>query len=79
MWRKTVEATTLDSVLEASQRLSLTDQLRLIGLLSEKLRDKLDAQEPQIDLLSQAGLGADLWQEIDVDTYIEQERASWDN
>ena len=74
-----METTTLNNVLEASQQLSAADQLRLIGLLSEQLRGKLDAQEPQIDLLSQAGLGADLWQEIDVDTYIEQERASWDN
>ena len=73
-----METTTLDNVLEVSQQLSPADQLRLIGLLSEQLRDKLDVQEPPIDLLSQAGLGADLWQEIDVDAYIEQERASWD-
>jgi hypothetical protein len=74
-----METTTLDHVLAASQQLSPADQLRLIGLLSEQLRDKLDAQAPAIDLLSQAGLGAELWQEIDVDAYIEQERASWDN
>jgi hypothetical protein len=74
-----METTNLENVLHASQRLSPADQLRLIGLLSEQLRSKLDAQEPPIDLLSQAGLGADVWQEIDVDAYIEQERTSWDN
>ncbi len=74
-----METTNLEKVLHTSQQLSPADQLRLIGLLSEQLRGKLDAQEPAIDLLLQAGLGAALWQEIDVDAYIERERASWDD
>ena len=34
----TSEMTTLDQALRVSERLSLADQLRLIGLLSERLR-----------------------------------------
>jgi hypothetical protein len=33
-------------------------------------------QEPKLSDF--AGLGADLWEQIDVDEYIEEERNSWD-
>ncbi len=69
----------IDEVLCISQRLSLTDQLSLISLLSEQVRRELDRDGEAVDMLSLAGLGAELWREVDVDTYLEQERASWDN
>ena len=69
----------IDEVLGISQQLSLTDQLSLISLLSEQVRRELDRDGEAVDMLSLAGLGAELWREVDVDTYLEQERASWDN
>jgi len=71
------ETTTLDEALRVSEALPLTDQLRLIGLLSERVRRELDPHNEPVDMLSLAGLGAELWQEIDTDVYLEQERASW--
>jgi len=62
-----------------SEQLSLADQLRLISLLSERLRSEMGQEENPKDMLSLTGLGAELWQEIDVDTYLEQERTSWEN
>jgi hypothetical protein len=75
----TSEMIILDQVLDISDQLSLADQLRLISLLSERLRSKVGQEDDQIDMLSLTGLGAELWREIDVDTYLEQERASWEN
>jgi hypothetical protein len=75
----TSETITLDQVLGISGRLSPVDQLRLIGLLSERLRHSMDQSDRPVDMLSLAGLGAELWQAIDVDAYLEQERASWEN
>jgi len=72
----TTGKTTLDEAVRISERLSPTDQLRLIGLLSERLRHELDRDNEPVDMLSLAGLGAEIWQEIDVDAYLEQERAS---
>ena len=73
------KTTTLDEVLGISEQLSPTDQLRLISLLSERLRSEMDPKDDPVDMLSLVGLGAELWQEIDVDAYLEQERASWEN
>jgi hypothetical protein len=70
---------TLDEVLYASEQLSLADQLRLIGLLSERLRSEVNQDDGPVDMLSLAGLGAELWQAIDVAAYLEQERASWES
>jgi len=73
----TTQKVTLNEALRASEQLPLADQLRLIGLLSERLRRALDRAGDQVDMLSLAGLGAELWQEIDVAAYLEQERSSW--
>ena len=69
---------TLDEVLSASERLSLSDQLSLIGLLSERVRREVDRDNEAVDMLSLAGLGAELWQEVDITAYLERERASWE-
>ena len=70
---------TLNDVLDMSERLSVVDQLRLISQLSERLRSQVDQEDQPVDMLSLAGLGADLWREIDVEAYLEQERASWES
>lgn len=69
---------TLDDALQISEQLSPADQLRLIGLLSERLRHRLDAGHEPVDMLTLAGVGGELWREIDVDAYLAAERASWD-
>ena len=73
------EAVTLEQVLSISEQLKPSDQLRLIGVLSERLRCEMEPGAAPIDILSLAGLGADLWAQLDVAAYLEEERASWDN
>ncbi len=75
----THQTSTLDDALSISQRLPLTDQLLLISLLSERVRRELDRDDELVDILSLAGLGAELWQKVDVDAYLNQERATWNS
>jgi hypothetical protein len=70
---------TLDEAIVASERLSPSDRLRLIGILSERLRSELEQGVEPIDILSLTGLGAEIWKGLDITTYLEQERASWDS
>ncbi|GAB4532413.1 MAG: hypothetical protein Kow0063_12960 [Anaerolineae bacterium] len=72
------ETITLDQALRASEQLSLSDQLRLISLLSERLRQQVDPTQSALDILESAGLGAEIWQPIDADAYIREERANWE-
>jgi hypothetical protein len=69
---------TIDRLLDMSEQLSAADQLRLIGMLSDRLRREMVPQDEPVDVLSTAGLGADLWQSVDVAAYLDEERASWD-
>ena len=69
----------LGEVLQASEQLSPADQLRLISLLTDRLRRAMDLDEQEVDMLTLAGLGADLWRGVEVAEYLEQERASWDS
>jgi hypothetical protein len=69
---------TIDQVLDMSEQLPTTDQLRLISLLSERLLHTLTPTSEPVDILSTAGLGAEVWQAVDVGAYLEEERASWD-
>ena len=73
------ESISIEKVFNMSQQLSLTDQLRLISWLSERVRQEMDQVSEPIDMLSLVSLGAELWQTVDVDAYLEQERASWDH
>ena len=73
------EVVTLDQVLDISEQLKSSDRLRLISALSERLRQELVESAELVDMLSLAGVGADLWAQTDVAAYLEQERSSWDN
>ncbi|MCL7452223.1 MAG: hypothetical protein M8467_04150 [Anaerolineae bacterium] len=70
--------TTVDRLLDMSQRLSPSDQLRLICLLSDRLRHELAPDEEPVDILTTVGLGAEVWRSVDVATYLAEERASWE-
>jgi hypothetical protein len=75
----TERTATLDEAIVVSERLSPSDRLRLIGVLSERLRSELEQGIEPIDMLSTAGLGAEIWEGLDIATYLEQERTSWDS
>ena len=63
-------------VLATSEKLSISDQLRLITELSLRVRQTLVESEP-MDLLTLAGVGKEVWDKVDTDAYLNQERDSW--
>ena len=75
----TKQTETLDEAIVVSEKLSPSDQLRLIGILSDRLRGQLEQGVEPVDMLSLAGLGAEIWEDLDIATYLEQERASWES
>lgn len=75
----TVNTMTLKEAIHISEQLSPTEQLWLISWLSTRLRDRVTAPARPADLLASAGLGAEIWQQLDVEAYIRQERASWED
>jgi hypothetical protein len=53
------------------------EQLRLVAQIAEQVRHRLAALPPR-SVMELEGLGKEIWQDVDVDEYIKQERASWD-
>lgn len=63
-------------VLDQAQRLTYADQLRLLEDLAVSLRHSMSAQ-PQRSILELQGLGKEIWEGIDAQNYVDQERDSW--
>ncbi|MBI3210742.1 MAG: hypothetical protein HYZ37_17805 [Candidatus Solibacter usitatus] len=61
------------------QSLPPSDQLRLVAEVITHLAGSIhDSPRPTRSLLELQGLGKEIWQNIDVDEYLREERASWD-
>ena len=59
--------------------LSASEQLRLVELIASKLATEATrAGQQQRSLLELEGLGADLWQGIDAQHYVDELRQEWD-
>lgn len=67
---------TYQDVLKRAQRLTSTDQLRLLEELASILR-RQDVGQKSRSILELQGLGKEVWREIDPEEYIDQERDSW--
>ena len=63
-------------VLATSEKLPVSDQLRLITELSLRVRQAIVEGEP-VDLLTLAGVGKEVWEKVDTNAYLNQERDSW--
>ncbi len=60
--------------------LSKSEQLKLIALISQQLAKKRkSAKRKQRSLMELEGLGAEIWQGIDAQEYVNQMRDEWDN
>jgi hypothetical protein len=62
--------------LRAIRELNPEDWLDMLVDITNMLRSTPPLQ-PRHSVMELEGLGAELWQQIDVDEYIEMERASW--
>jgi len=63
-------------VMQGVQRLSPADQFRLLEELSSLVRRRVTTQ-PKRSILELQGLGKEIWQDVDAQEYVNQERASW--
>ena len=50
-----------------------------VVLAWSRLPESVEQEHDPVDVLSLAGVGAEVWQAVDVDEYLEEERASWEN
>ena len=73
------KSTTWQELLDTSEQLPVNDQLRLLIELASRLKPALTPSKESVDLLTLAGVGQDIWNTVDTDTYIDQERDSWQN
>jgi hypothetical protein len=70
----------LQQVLREAESLSRDEQSQLIKLLLDKVLSSSDAQPSKIRSLRELrGLGKEIWEGIDAQTYINQQRDEWDN
>ena len=70
-----MNATSYDQILRMAESLTRDEQLRLIHeLVVAADRDSL---REQVSVLELCGLGQKLWQQLDAQEYVRNERASW--
>lgn len=66
-----------DEILNRFERLSTADQLQLLEDLVALMRRQVMAQPPRTrhSIMELRGLGKEIWQGIDAQEYVNQERA----
>ena len=64
-------------VRKQAQHLSSDEQFQLLEDLVALLRQRT-VTKPLHSILELGGLGKEIWESIDVDQYLQQERDSWD-
>ena len=69
-------AISYESALSMAESLSPEEQLRLIKELKVRASEGV-APEPQHSIMELCGLGKEIWEGIDAQEYVNNERASW--
>ena len=65
-----------NQVMSEIKTLNLSDQLRLLEEMATMIRKKTSKASPR-SILELKGKGKDIWKGINVKTYIDEERSSW--
>lgn len=69
---------TYDRILDMTKRLDLPEQLRLLEALTRMVRRQVDPPRSH-SIMDLEGLGVEIWQGVDAQAHVDQERASWDS
>jgi hypothetical protein len=67
-----------DDYVKGIERLRPDEQLRLIEIMSSRLKTSCKRPGSRHSVMELEGLGAQLWKEIDAQQYVNKERESWD-
>ncbi len=70
--------TAYDQILKMTQQLNLAEQLKLLEALTRSVRHRVTESKLN-NIMELEGLGADIWQNIDAQDYVNQERGSWES
>jgi DNA-binding HxlR family transcriptional regulator len=65
-----------NQVMAEIKTLNLSDQLRLLQEMATLIRKTTSQIKPR-SILELKGKGKDVWKGLDVKTYIDEERSSW--
>ena len=68
---------TYEEALDKAKQLTPDEQLQLLEELVAIVRQRVGSR-PKHSITELRGLGKEIWQKIDVEKYIEEERNSWD-
>ena len=71
---------TYDLTFNMARQLAVSEQLRLLENLTKAVRHRLSSkpkEELTYSIMELEGLGAEIWQDVDAQEYVNQERASW--
>ena len=75
---------TLQDIMHEAQSLSTAERRELIKLLVDTLADsemipESESRHGKRSLMELAGLGAEIWQGIDAQKYVDELRSEWDH
>ena len=71
-------AATYDQVLRLARRLALAEQLQLLQALLAEFRTDVSDETPAVcSIMELKGLGREIWQDVDVEEYLQRVRAAW--
>ena len=72
---------TLEEIKQGVRDLSVEQNKQLIAFIVDLLteRKEIEPESPKRSILELAGLGAEIWEGIDPQEYIDQLRSEWDH
>ena len=71
-----MQDTNYRKLLDEVEKLAYADQLRLLEQIAVLIRRKTTVKS-QRSILEMQGLGKEIWQNIDAQRYVDEERKSW--
>ena len=69
---------TYNDYVKGIQRPKPEEQLRLIEIITARLKKEIKRKKQKHSVMELEGLGADIWKGIDAQDYVREERESWD-
>ncbi len=70
---------TVEAIMEEIRSLSLTERKRLISAIVDTLTESSASVPKKRSILEFEGVGAEIWQGVDAQEYVNQLRDEWDN
>lgn len=57
----------------------LSERLRLLAMIAQDLAETKEEEKPKRSIMELHGLGAEIWQGIDAQEYVNELRREWDH